>query len=64
MRGVLLTLALACLLLVVPASAPPQAAAAPGFKFGIQDDAWLGFGPGPWRSAWRSSSDWVSTSSG
>ena len=29
MRGVLLTLALACLLLVVPASAPPQAAAAP-----------------------------------
>ena len=46
MRGVLLTLALACLLLVVPASAPPQAAAAPGFKFGIQDDAWLGFGPG------------------
>jgi hypothetical protein len=46
MRGVLLTLALACLLLVVPASAPSQAAAASGFKFGIQDDAWLGFGPG------------------
>jgi hypothetical protein len=46
MRGSGLTLALACLLLVVPASAPPQASAAPSFRFGIQDDAWLEFGPG------------------
>ena len=42
----MLTLALACALLVVPASAPPRAAAAPSFRFGIQDDAWLEFGSG------------------
>jgi hypothetical protein len=46
MRGLGLTLAAACLLLVVPASAPPQASAAPSFRFGIQDDAWLEFGAG------------------
>jgi hypothetical protein len=46
MRGIGLTLAVACLLLVVPASAPSQASAAPSFRFGIQDDAWLEFGAG------------------
>jgi hypothetical protein len=46
MRGFVLTLAVACALLVVPASAPPQASAAPSFRFGIQDDAWLEFGAG------------------
>jgi Beta-galactosidase len=46
MRGFVLTVAVACLLLVVPASAPTQASAAPSFRFGIQDDAWLAFGAG------------------
>jgi hypothetical protein len=46
MRGFRCALALACLLIVVPASAPSEASAAPSFRFGIQDDAWLEFGDG------------------
>jgi hypothetical protein len=46
MRGFPCTLAVACLLVVVPASTPSEASAAPSFRFGIQDDAWLEFGAG------------------
>jgi hypothetical protein len=42
MRTVVAVLALACTLAVSPGSA----GASPGVQFGIQDDAWLEFGPG------------------
>src|SRR5262245_49111512 len=38
-----------CALAVAAALPPERAAAAPGVQFGIQDDAWLEFGPGTLR---------------